>query len=267
MRDEARHSHAKMVKKQRLNSVVRGLSRVVVGSLCWAGLACRPTETPVPVEWHSVSASPPAETTLLVMLPGKRSRADEFVREGFIAALKPGDGIDAVTVDLHLGYYRERILDDRLREDVIAPALAKGYRRIEILGISLGGLGGLIYAFERPGEIARLTLLAPYVGDAPIHAEIAAAGGLAAWEHGEVDDSDFQRRLWTELKAWLPGEKGRQGPEIRIGVGDRDRHREANEFFSRELLAGRIVTQPGGHDWKCWLKLYQDFFQLTPPTQ
>jgi hypothetical protein len=47
-------------------------------------------------------------------------------------------------------------------------------------------LGALHYAIEHPGEIRRLFLLAPYVGDQRIVGEVAAAGGARRWQPGEV---------------------------------------------------------------------------------
>ncbi len=237
--------------------------------LSFAAAGCLPqlreTSIPVPTKWFSISEAAPRDTTLLVMLPGRRSDAADFEKFGFIEAIRPDDRLDAVTVDLHFGYYRERILDERLREDVIEPAIAKGYRRIEILGISLGGLGGIIYALEEPGEVERLTLLAPYVGDDPIIREIESAGGLAAWEPGPVKDSDFQRRLWKSLKEWIPSAGNPDAPEIRIAVGEGDRHRDSNDFFARELLDGRILHRPGEHEWDTWKRLYLELYELETP--
>lgn len=234
-----------------------------------AGTGCVPqfkeTTNPVPTQWFEISEAAPRDSTLLIMLPGRRSSASDFESEGFIEAIRPEDRTDAVTVDLHLGYYREKILDQRLREDVIEPAIAKGYRRIELLGISLGGLGGLIYAFEFPLDIDRFTLLAPYVGDRPIQEEIEMAGGLAAWEPGVVEESDFQRRLWKELKDWAEGTGDAAMPDLRIAVGTEDRHRESNEFFANELLGGEILQRPGGHDWDNWRSLYRELFSFNPP--
>ena len=50
--------------------------------------------------------------------------------------------------DIHLSYYITRTAIQRLREDVILPARASGYKRISLAGISLGGLGALYHAIE-----------------------------------------------------------------------------------------------------------------------
>ena len=51
---------------------------------------------------------------------------------------------------------------DRLKEDVINPAKEKGYTKIWLVGISLGGLGSLLYAMEHPSDIEGMLVLAPY---------------------------------------------------------------------------------------------------------
>ena len=79
---------------------------------------------------------------------------------------------------MHFGYYLRRTAIERLREDVIVPAQRKGYGEIDLVGISLGGFGALYYAMHHPGEIARLFLLAPYLGEQPVVREICTAGGV-----------------------------------------------------------------------------------------
>ena len=90
--------------------------------------------------------------TLLIMLPGRGDRASSFVTAGFVD-IADRHQFDVLAVDAHFGYYAERILVERLHEDIIAPAKARGYENIWLLGISMGGLGALLYAAEYPNEI------------------------------------------------------------------------------------------------------------------
>ena len=80
---------------------------------------------------------------------------------------------------------------NRLREDVIGPARSGGYSTIWLVGISLGGLGAGLYTGHYPGDVASLVLLAPFLGEAPIIEEIAAAGGVRTWNPGEMATSDY----------------------------------------------------------------------------
>ncbi|WP_269759566.1 hypothetical protein [Variovorax sp. E3] len=105
--------------------------------------------------------------TLLVMLPGAYSTPDEFEREGFVQAVRDARlAADVMRVDAHLGYYNNKTILERLSADVMAPARKQGYRHIWIVGISVGGFGGLLYAQTHPGELAGVVTLAPYLANA-----------------------------------------------------------------------------------------------------
>jgi len=88
-----------------------------------------------------------ADRPLLVMFAGATDRLEDCVEQGFIGMVRVSSAlIDVVAVDAHMNYYLERSVVERLETDVIAPALAKGYMRIWLMGISLGGMGALDYA-------------------------------------------------------------------------------------------------------------------------
>ncbi len=100
--------------------------------------------------------------TLLVMLPGSSSLPQDFVREGFVRAVRERRiAADVVLVDAHVGYYADKRIARRLRADVIAPALAQGYRQIWRAGLSIGAFGALIYGEAQPQGIAGIVLLGP----------------------------------------------------------------------------------------------------------
>ena len=226
------------------------------------GTLPRPAGTPVAATWHRLSEAPPAASTLLVLLPGRRERPGDFERHGFFADIRPQDRLDVVTVDLHLGYYQERTLDVRLRQDILEPARQRGYRRIELVGLSLGGLGALIYADRAPGDIDRIVLLSPYTGGDAIIEEIRAAGGLAQWKPGPIEKGDRDREIWAGWRTRPPATSDR--PVTSLGVGSRDRFREANTFFATTFLKGRLKVVDGGHDWEAWKALFRHFYHLEP---
>lgn len=220
----------------------------------------RPAEDPVPATWHRLSEASPADSTLLVLLPGRREQPGDFERHGFFADIRPEHRLDVVTVDLHLGYYRERNLDVRLRQDVLEPARQQGYRRIEMIGVSLGGLGALIYTDRFPGEVDRIVLLSPYTGGEAIVREIRAAGGLERWKPGLVEEDDRDREIWAAWRDRPPAAGDR--PETLVAVGAQDRFREANALFVDTFLGGRLTVIDGGHDWKTWTTLFRSLFNL-----
>lgn len=206
--------------------------------------------------------------TLLVMLPGAYSNLDEFVREGFIAAVQQNRlAVDVLRVEAHLGYYEKNSFVERLHEDVIAPAQARGYRAIWIAGISIGGFGGLIYAQERPGELAGVVALAPYLGEPAVAREVAGAGGLLRWTPSATPEATPRRaneiRLWQSLKGYADPAASRL-PPLYLGYGTADRFATSNGLLADVLPAGRIFRTEGGHDWAPWRRLWLAMLPTLP---
>lgn len=225
----------------------------------------------VPLE-TAVDPSPCAARadTLLVLLPGAYSHPDEFVREGFVRAVQSRRlAVDVMRVDAHLGYYQNGSIVDRLRADVIAPARAAGYRHIWIVGISVGGFGGMVYAEAQPGEIDGLVVLAPYPGDRLLSADIANAGGLARWQ-GPLgaapgdDRAQRETRLWKWLKGYAASPGPADRPPLYLGYGVDDRFAFSHRLLAAVLPADRVVTTPGGHDWPEWMRLWNALLPVLP---
>src|ERR1043165_3038605 len=102
---------------------------------------------------------------LVVFLPGRGDRAEDFEGRGLLAAAREaGLRADVLAVDAHLAYYYKRVITERLWEDVVLPARARGYRRLWLVGISLGGLGSTSLAKEHPDAVAGILAVAPYLG-------------------------------------------------------------------------------------------------------
>ena len=125
---------------------------------------------------------------MLVMLPGVRDRPQDLVQHGFIRALRErGLPVDVVAADAHMDYYLEHKVIERLAADIITPARTAKYQRIWLMGISLGGMGSVIYALEHPADIEGMILLAPYLGARGTIAEVVREGGLNYWQPGPID--------------------------------------------------------------------------------
>lgn len=217
----------------------------------------RPTSTPV----KSLVSGMPSGDELIVFLPGRWSLVKEFDKEGFfeIARKKwPNARLDAP--DLHLGYYKSNSMSRRLHEDVILPARKSGVKTIRFVGISMGGLGALIYDIEHPGEVSEIYLLSPFLGEEEVISEITTAGSLAKWNPGEVANKDFSRRLWIGLREqWL--EAGKR-PVIHLGCGTEDRLAPSAKLLAREFLSEKDQTwMPGGHDWPTWRPLFAEMVE------
>jgi len=195
-------------------------------------------------------------TELVVLLPGRWSTPEEFADEGFLALVRERHPRARIVMpDLHLGYYRDRSAIERLRQDLVLPARREGMERLTLVGISLGGLGALLYDLEHPGEADRLVLLSPFAGEAEVIDEISRAGGVSRWQPGEVAGDDFSRRLWIGLKRQWGG--GRR-PSVWLGCGRQDRLAPASRRIAEDFLPpGGMVWRDGGHDWATWRALYE----------
>lgn len=172
---------------------------------------------------------------LVVMLPGAYSRPREFVDEG------------------HVGYFQDRSVLRRLREDLVLPARAQGYRQVWLAGISLGGFGALAYGARHGGEVDGIVALAPYLGRRQLQKEIIDAGGPQRWRKQRFarEADDAERDLWEWLAAPVPG-----GPPVWLGFGRDDRFADAHRLLAQVLPAERRFDAPGGHDWAPWRALW-----------
>jgi len=197
----------------------------------------------------------PAET-LFILLPGMGSRADDFIEKGFLGQLEQsGVRADAVLVDAYLGYYLKRTVITRLHEDVVLPAIQRGYRNVWMVGISMGGFGTILYMREHPQVLKGAILLAPFLGEEKIVREIREAGGLLHWRpRVPPDEEHYQEMLWEWLKTYGRPDHGL--PKLLLGFGEKDPFFEANSLLARMLPEDQVFVLPGGHDWPTWNKLF-----------
>jgi len=218
--------------------------------------------TSVPVQTLLYAKRPEGRArTLVIFLPGKRSRSGDFDRKRFIAmARERGVDADLTEADLHLGYYREGTFSKRLWEDVVAPARASGYRRIWIVGISLGGSGALGFAREHPDCLAGLVLLSPYLGPPELAEKIRGLGGLGKWtpeKSGAAGSFEgFFEEIWILLKR--VSSTGGQSPALFLGYGRNEGMTPSLDLLAESLPAGHVARVPGGHRWKTWQALWAE---------
>jgi len=233
--------------------------------LLLAGLSACYGLRPAVVPLHTLPLAESGSDCLVVLLPGRGDAAEDFRRADFAAiAAAHGVAADVVAVDAHMGYYRERTVTERLHDDVVAPALARG-QRVWLVGISLGGLGALLYTADHPGEVEGVVLLSPFLGKGAVLDEVEAAGRLADWTGasdpvpGERPQGDeLWRRLWTLVRR-LTGDDP-AAPDLVLAYGRDDRLARSLGLLARELPPDHVLRTAGGHDWATWTGLWQ---QLT----
>jgi pimeloyl-ACP methyl ester carboxylesterase len=190
----------------------------------------------------------------MVWLPGAYHAAQDFVTAGFAQAVRARQlSLDLVFIDMELEHVGDRSALRELRSDIVSPARAAGIS-IWLGGISLGGMFALNYAASHPDELDGLCLLAPYLGNRILTNEIAGAPGLAAWQPGELAEADEERRLWSYVKNRHAG-----SPPLYLGFGREDRFSAAHELLAATLPADSVDVIPGGHEWRIWSSLWENF--------
>lgn len=215
----------------------------------------RDTATPIPTRATRMSPTVRA-TTLVVFLPGRGGAMEDFDRHGIIAVLREaGVNADTIAVDSHLGYYFKRTVIERLRADVLLPAREQGYRRIVLVGVSLGGLGALLNEREHAGAVEAIVLLAPYLGEkAGLFERIRAAGGPGEWAAGrDPQAGGVEEMIWTFL--------GRQAgalPPTWLLYGQNDSLAPGHQLLATLLPPARVLAVAGVHDWPTWRTLWRE---------
>lgn len=203
------------------------------------------------------------QPVLLVMLPGAGIDAADFAAQGLVSAIhRRGLPIDVVATRPALDLYLDGTMATELQRMVIAPAQVQGYRRIWLLGISLGGMGALLYASAHPEAVEGIVLLAPFLGTQGTVAEVAAAGGLGYWKPEGSAATATERQLLLWLQQFLVAPPMR--PIVYLGYGLADRFVHGHTMLAERLPRERVVTTAGGHDWETWSALWQAVLDTKP---
>jgi enterochelin esterase-like enzyme len=200
----------------------------------------------------------------MVLLHAAYSSPAELLREGFAAAVRArGLDLDLVLPQLELHTVLDRSVVPALRAELILPARAAGCSEVWLGGISLGGYVALACAARHPQDIDGLCLLAPYLGSHMITGEIERAGGVQAWQPGELAAQDDERCIWQFIRSRaVTG-----SPPIYLGVGREDRFAARHRLLAAALPPASVVSVPGGHDWPVWRKLWEQFLDTAMTQQ
>ena len=200
---------------------------------------------------RDTAPGPGTERIQLVMLPGAGDCAQDLVEQGFVHALRTRDlAVDATIIDARMDHYLERCVSS-LIERHIAPPGSPTMARTWLMGISLGGMGALEYAREHGEEIGGVILLAPFLGNRGLIAEVMKAGGLRHWDPGAIGPADDEHRLLAWLRSYRAGSPG--ALPLYLGYGTDDRYVAASTILSDLIPPRNVVAIPGGHDWSTWL--------------
>ncbi len=210
---------------------------------------------------HDLLPGRNADKIALIMLPGAKNTPQQLVEHGFIRAMREcGLPVDAIALNAHSDYYLERRIIERLLHAALDAVKAQGYRRIWLMGISLGGLGSMLCATQRTADIEGVLLLAPFLATRGIIAEVKKAGGLRRWQ--VQDDGDHERAFLAGLQAAPFHEP--HFPRVYLGYGRDDHYVAASELLAECLPRERVLSAPGGHDWDTWRRLWEGILRAAP---
>lgn len=231
--------------------------------LCCAGCAIfLPAKTPMVAVEDDFNGK---AKCLVIFLPGVGDVATDFEEGGFVESVRDrGLSVDLIAAQATLSYYTKGTVVERLGEDVLSQAKKKQrYRQTWLIGMSMGGLGSLLYAHDHPTEITGVLALAPFLGTHPVANKIRKEGGLATWtapEKVEITDEDTTiLELWRWLQALTTGKE--RGPRIYLGWGTEDKALGvSNEVLAEALPPKRLFPVPGeGHKWTAWKPAFDQF--------
>lgn len=219
---------------------------------------------PIPTATTS-SAKAPGEV-LVVVLPGRWDNVEVMQGSGITESIQAAwPEADVLLTSATMAYYTDGQLPARLHEQVIAPARARGYREIWMMGASMGGMGTLLYEQAYPGELDGLVLLAPFMGGRGVLREISESGGIADWDPGpepaQVGRSNYDRELWRYLQTWLADPA--LGQRTWLAYGADDRLRNAVPVFAPLVPDAHILERPGGHAWTVWVPAAGDVLRAA----
>ena len=204
-----------------------------------------------PLESVVLKTGAQQQSGLLVLLPGISDSAQDYLQNGFVDELSArGIALDVRYVDARLNYYLAMTVVQRLREDIIRPALARGYKQIWLAGVSMGGFGSLLYARQYPQEVAGVLALAPYLGKERIIRKIVAGQGdpLADTRYRRT----YQLWQWFGRYAQTPDLQ----PPLYLAYGNGDKFAEMNAYLAERLPGSHSLHIEGRHNWLTWKKLW-----------
>lgn len=224
-----------------------------------------PGDVRKPIPTQLIPAPQQPAQRVVVMLPGRGDDLDTWQQQGVARIIQQEwPDADVLLTGLTLPYYRAGVATRRLHDQVVAPLKEDGSRQVWLAGISLGGMGALLYDKAYPDEVHGMLLLSPYLGERAIHQEIRGAGGLTAWSPGPpqpMGSATFQHELWRYLQQWSV--KPARTRTVWLAYGQNERFRSSIELLTPELPDSHIVILPGHHDWALWKPALRRLLQAS----
>ena len=180
---------------------------------------------PIPT---TLVAAPQKAQRLVVVLPGRADDINDLHASGIAQAVQSAwPDADVVLTGLAIGFYLEGRAQQRLHEEVIAPARERGYAEVWLVGASLGGMGALLHDSSYANGVDGMVLLAPYLGEG--NAQAGLLRHLQTWQR----DPQRAKNVW-------------------LAYGRSDRLRGSMPLLEPLLPPDQVLVEDGGHDWALW---------------
>lgn len=195
------------------------------------------------------------DRVLVILLPPVGGKGFYYETNGFIEAVRErGFEADLKILDVSPVLYLKGSIVELIKTELVDLAKASGYKRILLVGTSLGGHGALLYITKCPEDVDGVVVLAPFLGGAHVAKAIEEAGGLNQWEDCPMFGWRYACEMWRLLKDYVSHFERRT--KIILGYGIDDRFAERNRVLAQALPAENVFTVSGGHDWETWKKLW-----------
>ena len=192
---------------------------------------------------------------LVVLLPTIKGKGLHYEKHGFVEAVRErGFEADLKVLDVNPLLYLQGRIVDVVKTEIVDPAIDSGYKKIILVGISLGGHGALLYVTKASQDIDGVVVIAPFIGGFFINDVIKSAGGLSRWEECPPIEWDYACDMWKLLKDYLSVSKNPD--KIILGFGLEDGFAESNQLLASQLPARNVFRVSGGHDWATWKTIW-----------
>ena len=230
-----------------MQNTSRQLAGLIIVVFFIGSCAYRPIDVaPIPVVEYQAPSS--TGKSLVIFFPGHRDKPEDFQQYGFIQLLnRYYPHVDSVAIDSHIGYMEGKTLVKRVYEDVISPAIDRGYEKITLVGISLGGLGVLWTSYELRDYVDSIVLIAPFLAGANAVSEVEKHGSIRAWVQTLENKPTQDQQGWYWLDSLLADEKFRQS--IVLAYGRNDRSAPLADLLAEKLPDNHVFINDGDHRW------------------
>lgn len=219
------------------------------------------TKAPIP---YQASVSKQKENDhLVIFLPGLGDEPSAFSEAGFFdSEVFDKVPFDYLLVDSHLGYYTSRQLPERFKKDIF-DLVSTRYKKVTLVGTSLGGLGAILIADKNPKIVKQVVLIAPYMGNKEAIKHVQKTGGLVEWyRQGANLPNDFDDKEQS-LIAWKGSYRLIYQHQIKVIVsyGIQDSFAAAGKELAKNLPADSVFIEQGGHKWPVWKQLWREIIR------